>query len=92
MRKRLRKLLCRLFQIKWPAFGPTVEMETCLDIYTDKVINLVSRATALGGEENLRENVRDELKNVFFTGGQVRIERIHRKVRNLEIEIRSGEI
>ena len=90
MKERLKRWLTA--KIKWPAFGPTVEMEDCLNTYADKIIIRVSTAVALGGEENLRENVKDDLRRVFHDGGFSRIERLHRRIRNLEIEIRSGKI
>jgi hypothetical protein len=88
--KRLKKWLAAKTQIKWPAFGPTVDMESCLNIYASKVIRRVSTAMANGGDENLHKDIKEELKNVFFTGGQIRIEKMHRRVRDLEIDIRGG--
>ena len=90
LKERLKKWVTA--KIKWPAFGPTVDRETCLNICADKVIKKVSTALANGGDDNLHEAIKNDLLDVFFTGGELRIKRIHRRIRNLEIDIRSGKV
>lgn len=87
----LKKFMSR-FKIMWPPFSARIGMEAALDVTADKVIKRVSTACSLGGEENLRENVKKDLEQLFLQGGERRIVKIHRRIRELETDIRQGRI